>query len=233
MKVHYHGHSAISLTQGDHTLLIDPFLSGNPSATEKAENLSATTILLTHGHEDHVGDCIAIAKRTQSPIMAINELALILAESGVETIGCGMGGRVHHSWGWSKLVPAFHSSSLGGRYAGMPCGIIIDFAGTRIYNTGDTCVFSDMALIAELYQPTIMMLPVGGHYTMDIFEAKKAIEFVQPKIVIPLHYNTWPPLAVDIHAFQQDVEAQHRGLEVLILKVGDPTELPVSQVAKS
>lgn len=112
---------------------------------------------------------------------------------------------------------------------GMPAGIVVDFGGTRLYNTGDTCVFGDMKLIAELYQPEVLILPVGGHYTMDPYEAKKAIELVGPKAVIPVHYNTWPPLEIDIEAFKKEVESAQPSVTVHVLKPGSSLELSASK----
>lgn len=224
MKLHYHGHSAVSCSHQGVTITFDPFFKGNPSAGEIPEDLSPHTILLTHGHEDHVGDTKEIAERAGSKVVAVFELANRLAEMGLDTIGCGLGGRVLHDWGWSKMVPAFHSSSFEGRYMGMPAGILVDFGGTRLYNTGDTCVFGDMKLIAELYAPEVLVLPVGGHYTMDPYEAKKAVELVGPRVVLPVHYNTWPPLAVDIEAFKSSVEAAQPGVVVYPLAPGQTLE---------
>jgi L-ascorbate metabolism protein UlaG (beta-lactamase superfamily) len=231
MNFHYYGHSAIGCTHDETTIIFDPFFTGNPSVTGGVPaDLTPATILLTHGHEDHVGDTETIAKRAGSKVVAVHELSLRLAEMGLDVIGCGLGGRVKHAWGWSKMVPAFHSSSFEGKYMGMPAGIVVDFGGVRIYNTGDTCVFGDMKLIAELYKPEVLILPVGGHYTMDPYEAKKAIELVGPRTVIPVHYNTWPPLEIDVDAFKKEVESAQPSVTVQVLKPGAVLELSAGRV---
>lgn len=229
MRFHYHGHSVVACSTDQHTIVFDPFFTGNPSNGEVPADLKPHTILLTHGHADHVGDTESIAKAHGSKVVAVFELANFFGDKGVETIPCGLGGRVSHDWGWSKFVPAFHSSSFEGQYMGMPAGVVVDFGGVRIYNTGDTCVFGDMKLIAELYQPEVMILPVGGHFTMDVFEAKKAIELVGPKVVIPVHYNTWPPLEMDIEKFKAEVE-KSSSVKVQVMQVGETFELVADKV---
>ena len=224
MKFHYYGHSVVGCVSDKHNVLFDPFFTGNPSNGDVPEDLKPDTIILTHGHEDHVGDTESIAKAHGSKVVAVYELANFLAEKGLDTVPCGLGGRVNHDWGWSKFVPAFHSSSFEGKYMGMPAGVIIDLGGVRVYNTGDTCVFGDMKLIAEMYKPEVMILPVGGHFTMDSFEAKKAIELVSPKVVIPVHYNTWPPLEMDIDKFKSEVESSQK-VKVEVMQVGQTFEL--------
>lgn len=208
MKVRYFGHSAVAFTRGVHTVLVDPFLTGNPLFGKMPSDLTVSTIVCSHGHEDHVGDAVDISKTSGAPVVAVFELANHLESLGAKTIACGMGGRVNHDWGWSKMVPAFHSSSYGGKYMGMPCGVILNFGDVTVYHAGDTCVFGDMKLIAELYKPDVALLPMGGQFTMDIFEAVKAVELIKPKVVIPMHYGTWPPLSEDPADFKRQVEGK-------------------------
>lgn len=208
MRIRYFGHSAIAFEVGDHCVAVDPFLTGNPLYGKMPENFAPTSILISHGHEDHVGDAVELSRRHRATITTSYELANHLRSLGAEVNACGMGGRVSQPWGWSKLVPAWHSSSMGGQYMGNPCGIILNFGEHVVYFAGDTCVFSDMKLIAELYQPTIACLPMGGHFTMDIFEAVKAVEFIKPSLVIPLHFGTWPPLSEDPQEFKRQVESK-------------------------
>lgn len=229
MKFHYYGHSTMAISEGSHTVVFDPFLSGNPMMGEIPTDLKPSTIILTHGHEDHVGDSVELSKKHGAPVVAVFELANHMESLGAKTIPCGLGGRVNHDWGWSKFVPAFHSSSYGGKYMGMPAGCVVNIGGRTVYNAGDTCIFSDMKLIAELYKPEIALLPIGGHFTMDLFEAVKAVEFIQPKIVIPMHYNTWEPISEDPQKFKAEVEknTQARVQVMSARSVWEPTAVGV------
>lgn len=234
MQVQYFGHSAFAVHHGEHTILVDPWLNGNPHMEGKSipSDLKPTTILLTHGHFDHLADAEALAKQHGAPIVGIFELATYFQEKGCPANPCGMGGRVNHPWGWSKLVPAFHSSSHEGRYLGMPCGIMFEIGGVVFYDAGDTCVYGDMKLFSELYRPQVAFLPIGGHFTMDIFEAVKATELIGPEVVIPIHYDTFPPIAADANDFKSRVESLRTGARVQVMKALDTWEVEVGAKAR-
>ena len=210
MNIFYFGHSAFALAHEGHVVYIDPFLSGNPHTKGKAfpSGLDPETIIVTHGHGDHVGDAPQLSKRFQAPIVAVFELASILGSQGCSVVGCGAGGRVDHSWGWSRFVPAFHSSNYEGRYAGNAVGVVLNIGGVTVYHSGDTCVFGDMKLIGELYHPDIALLPIGSHFTMDVYEAAAASKMLGAKYVVPMHYNTFPQVQADPQEFKRLVEAQ-------------------------
>ncbi|GMU52284.1 MAG: hypothetical protein AMXMBFR33_14300 [Candidatus Xenobia bacterium] len=225
MKIRYLGHSAVAVEHQDTTVVVDPFMTGGPWVKTVPADLQPTTILLTHGHEDHVGDAVALSKKHNAPVVAMFELANRLAELGAEVVHCGLGGRIKHAWGWSKLVPAWHSSSFHGKYMGTPAGVVFEVGGRVFYHAGDTCIFSDMKLIAELYKPEIMFLPIGGAFTMDVFEAVKAIEFVSPRFAIPIHYNTFEAINQDPEEFRREVESRF-STRVQVMEPLDSWEIP-------
>jgi L-ascorbate metabolism protein UlaG (beta-lactamase superfamily) len=206
MDVRFLGHACFTLSDGDTTVLIDPFLTGNPMAAVSADEVEATTLLLTHGHADHVGDTVAIAKRTGAPVVAITELAGELGEEGLEVNDCNLGGTATFDWGWAKLVPAWHTSTTPKGTVNTPAGLLINFKDTIVYHLGDTALFSDLQLVGKRHPVDIALICIGGHYTMDRHDAVDAADFVGAKTIIPCHYNTFPPIETDAEAFQTDVE---------------------------
>jgi L-ascorbate metabolism protein UlaG (beta-lactamase superfamily) len=220
MDVRFLGHACFTLTDGDTTLLIDPFLSGNPKAAISADDVSATTILLTHGHQDHYGDTVEIAKRTDAEVVAITEIAGELGEEGVKARDPNLGGTEKFDWGWVKLVPAWHTSTTPKGQVNTPAGLLISFAGTVVYHLGDTCLFSDLKLVGKRNPIDVALMCIGGHYTMDRTDAVDAADLVGAKTVIPCHYDTFPAIETDAQAFKSDVESATQS-SVVVLEPGE------------
>jgi L-ascorbate metabolism protein UlaG (beta-lactamase superfamily) len=221
MDIRYLGHATFELSEGDARILIDPFLApNNPKATVTADDIDPTHILLTHGHADHIADAVAVAKRTGAHCVAMVELANWLGSQGVENVyDPNIGGTVTFDWGWVKLVQAFHSSSTPDGKANHPAaGLVVNVGGTTVYHLGDTGVFGDLKLIAELTPVDIALIPIGGHYTMDRHDAVVAAKLIGAGTVIPCHYNTFPPIETDAGAFKSDVESQTSS-KVVVLEV--------------
>lgn len=227
MKITWFGHAAF-LLEGSKRVLIDPFLVGNPMAPVKPSDVKTDLILVTHGHGDHLGDTVEIAKNNDCPVVAIHELSRILAAKGVEAVGMNIGGTAKVSDVKVTMVKAFHSADVeeNGEIisAGDPAGFVVEIDGIRVYHCGDTDVFIDMQLIGELYKPDVMLVPIGGWYTMGIEEAVKAVEFVKPKYAIPMHYNTFPVIETNPEEFKKKVE-ERTETKVVILKPGESFEL--------
>jgi L-ascorbate metabolism protein UlaG (beta-lactamase superfamily) len=221
MDIRYVGHSAVELIDGDTRILMDPFITGNPKATVTADELEPTHILLTHGHADHYGDIVDIAKRTGAPVVAIVEIANELSELGVENVhDPNLGGTVGFDWGWVKLVPAWHTSTTPNGTVSTPAGMLVMVGDTLVYHLGDTALFSDLQLIARRgNHVNVALVPIGGHYTMDRFDAVTACEFVGADEVIPIHYDTFPPIETDVQAFKSDVENATES-KVVVLEPG-------------
>jgi L-ascorbate metabolism protein UlaG (beta-lactamase superfamily) len=218
--VRFLGHACFTLSDGDTTVLIDPFLTGNPKAAISADDVAATTILLTHGHADHIGDTVAIAKRTGATVVAIVELAGEVGEDGVDVRDPNLGGTVKFDWGWVRLVPAWHTSTTPKGTVNTPAGLLVNFKDTIVYHLGDTCVFSDLQLVGKRSPIDIALMCIGGHYTMDAIDAVDAAELVGAKTVVPCHYNTFPPIEADAQAFKSDVESKTKS-DVVVLEPGE------------
>ena len=202
LDVEFLGHSAFLLKDGKNTLLIDPFLTGNPTASVAAKDISCTHIALSHGHSDHIGDTVDIARRCGAVVVAPFETANFLGEQGVEHLEPGNpGGRVQASFGSVVFVQAFHSSAYEGRYMGAACGLIISMGGKCFYHCGDTALFGDMQLIGELHKPDIAAIPIGDRFTMDAAQGARAAELIGAPIVVPIHYRTFPLLAQSAAGF--------------------------------
>jgi L-ascorbate metabolism protein UlaG (beta-lactamase superfamily) len=224
-SVRWLGHSAFHLSGGGADVLVDPFLNHNPKAAAQPDEVPADVILLTHGHGDHLGDTVEIATRTGAVVVAIVELATEIATEGVDVRDPNLGGTVQFDWGWVKLVPAWHTAVSPSGTAHMPAGLLIHYGGHLIYHLGDTALFSDLQLIGRRGDKVdLALVPIGGHYTMDRYDAVTAVEFVNPSQVIPIHYDTFPLVATDAEAFKQDVE--NAGFsQVYVLNPGDTHEL--------
>lgn len=220
----YIGHSAFYLQNENNGILIDPFISQNPVANFDFKTNKITDILVTHGHADHLGDAIPVSKITQATVTAIFELANYCAERGAIVNGVNQGGKINFGWGYAIFLPAFHSNSTpSGVYAGMPCSILIDIDGTKIYHAGDTCLNQEMKTVGELYSPDYALLPIGSHYTMGVEEAAIAAKWLQTKKVIPMHYNTFDAINADVSILKNTLEKEN--IETLILKPSERIEL--------
>jgi L-ascorbate metabolism protein UlaG (beta-lactamase superfamily) len=223
MNIRFLGHAAFSLEADGTTVLIDPFLTGNPKAAVSADEVGADAILLTHGHPDHYGDVVDIARRTGATVVAITELAHELSgELGEDhmVLDPNMGGTVTLEWGSVRVVPAWHTSTTPKGTYNTPAGLVIELGGQRVYHLGDTCLFSDLQLVKRRGRIDVAIIPIGGHYTMDRFDAVVAAEWIGADTVIPCHYGTFPPIETDAQAFKADVQGAGAA-EVVILNPGD------------
>ncbi len=215
------GHACFMLQEGKNAVIIDPFLSGNPTAAATAKEIECQYILVSHGHEDHLGDAVPIAKRTGATIISTAEIAKACAGQGVNSHAMHLGGKHSFDFGYVRITPAFHGSGIPGGHA---CGFIIHFHGKTVYHTGDTALFSDMALLGRLESIDAALLPIGDNFTMGPADAAEAAQLIQPGLVVPMHYNTWPVIEQSPEKFKQDVETRFH-IPVHIMKPGDTCKL--------
>jgi L-ascorbate metabolism protein UlaG (beta-lactamase superfamily) len=233
MEIKFHGQSCFELSEGDTTVLVDPFLKpNNPVAVATAEEVEPTHIAISHGHVDHMADAVPVAKRTGAHCVAIVELAKWLEGQGIEGVSDpNFGGTVEFDWGYISLVPAWHTNTLPGSeespysaedgvVIGPAAGLVIKIGETTVYHAGDTCLFGDMKLIAQRSDVNVALLPIGGHYTMDRRDAVVAAELIGAATVIPMHYDTFPPIETDSDAFKAEVE-EKTSSTVVLLKPGE------------
>ncbi|WP_349408136.1 metal-dependent hydrolase [Pseudalkalibacillus sp. SCS-8] len=226
MKVTYYGHSVVAIETNGKSIWIDPFITGNEQCHIEADDVKADVILLTHGHNDHVGDTVDIAKRNDSLVVAPFELANYLATKGVETHPMHIGGAYQFEFGKVKLTQAFHGSSYAEEdgtvvYTGMPAGLLFTAEDKTVYHAGDTALFSDMKLIGEQNYIDIAFLPIGDNFTMGPEDASIAASWLKANTVVPVHYNTFPVIEQDPEAFVNDLE----GKKGRVLKSGESIEL--------
>jgi L-ascorbate metabolism protein UlaG (beta-lactamase superfamily) len=219
------GHSVIQIETDGTTLLIDPFLTGNPVASATAEEVQPDVILVSHGHGDHIGDTVPLAKRTGATVIANFEIAGWLEKQGVEKVHpMHIGGSSQHPWGKVKLTNALHGSGLpDGSYGGNPCGFLLTVGGQKIYHACDTGLFGDMKLIGE-EGLDLAILPIGDNFTMGPDDALRAVKLLEPRLVLPIHYDTFDIINQDAEAWRTRVEAE-TAAKVLVLKPGESLDL--------
>ena len=233
MDIRFIGHACFVLSEGSATVVVDPFFApNNPAATVTADEVDATHILVTHGHADHIADAVGLGKRTGAHCLSLVEVANWLDAQGVaEVSDPNLGGTVEFDWGWVKLVQAFHTNTIPGSpdapfsaesgvVIGPPSGLVVKIGGKTVYHLGDTCLFGDLKLIAERTPVDVALIPIGGHYTMDRHDAVVAAELIGAETVIPMHYNTFPPIETDPEQFKADVESRTSS-KVVIMKPGE------------
>ena len=220
-KLTWYGHAALGLETDGHKIIVDPFLSENPSATISPDAVEAEFILISHGHGDHVGDSVEIAQRTKALVISVNEIALWFGNKGIESHGQHIGGGRKYPFGYLKLTLALHGSELpDGSSGGNPCGFLLTTNdGKKIYLAQDTGLFGDMKLIGE-EGIDLALVPIGDNFTMGPDDALRAVKLVRPKVVIPIHYNTFDLIAQDADAWAERVR-QETETEPVVLKPGE------------
>ena len=225
LKLTWYGHATLGLEAGGYKLLVDPFFSDNPAASVSAASVAADFILVTHGHGDHVGDTVQIAKRTGATAISNAEIASWLGKQGIKTHAQHLGGGFKYPFGYLKLTLALHGSGLpDGSNGGNPAGFLLTTNdGIKVYIAGDTGLFGDMRLIGE-EGIDLAVIPIGDNFTMGPDDALRAVKFLQPKHIVPIHFNTWDLIAQDPNSWASRVQAETTA-RVHVLKPGESFSL--------
>lgn len=219
-KFHYINHACFMIEKNNSAIIFDPFLDGNPEGLQ-ANDIKVDYIFISHGHFDHLGSAFDIAKNCDATIISTAEICGLAEAAGCKAHAMHLGGTFMFPFGKVRVAMAFHGSGVPGGHA---CGFVVDFYGTKVYFAGDTALYSDMQLLPQLDAFDYAVLPIGGNFTMDPKDAAIAAKFLQAKYVIPVHYNTWPPITQDVDAYKADVE-KTTSSKVLIVKPGETIEL--------
>ncbi len=217
----FFGHACFMLQDDKTSILFDPFFTDNPFNIAAAKEVSADYILVSHAHFDHIGDTASIATRCGATVISTAEVCRLLDEKGCKTHAMHLGGKMPFPFGSVRVTPAFHGSGVAGGHA---CGFIVNFGGTNVYFAGDTSLFGDMALLGKLEKIDYALLPIGSNFTMGPDDAAIAAEMLQAANIVPMHYNTWPPIEQDPEAYKKLVEAKSAA-KVHIMPPGDILEL--------
>ncbi|MCQ2362146.1 MAG: metal-dependent hydrolase [Acidaminococcaceae bacterium] len=219
-KFHYINHACFTIESNGKIAIFDPFLDGNPEGLQ-AKDIKADYVFVSHAHFDHIADAYAIAKANKSLVISTAEIAGDAGNNGCQSHGMHLGGTFQFPFGKVRIAMAFHGSGIAGGHA---CGFVVDFFGTKLYYAGDTALYGDMQLLQRQDAFDYAVLPIGGNFTMDPKDATIAAEFLKAKYVIPVHYNTWPPIKQDVNAYKKEVESTTSS-HVLIVKPGETIEL--------
>lgn len=227
VRVTYLGHSCILIQSNGTQVVVDPFIEGNPTAVPLPKNFSPKLILVTHAHADHLGDAIKLAKKYKCKVLVTSEFSKWLANEGVDAIGAHFGGKIPFDFGWVKLWPAMHTSTApDSTNLGIAASFVVSIGGKCIYHAGDTALTSDMALIGDDKSIDLACIPIGGQFTMGIDDAVKSLAMLKPKVVVPIHYNTWDIIKVDPDEFAGKVDKAEVRTKAVILTPGEQLELP-------